>query len=139
MEVKDMKKLLVENNYKITKQREIVFNVLNENKGNHLSPEELHEIASKYDKDLGIATVYRTLVIFDKMNIVHKLDFDDKRYRYEIIRDDDKHQHHHLLCKDCGKIIEVEDNQFVGTVISAELDNGEIFFGRSDFFSRLKV
>ncbi len=33
MEVKDMKKLLVENNYKITKQREIVFNVLNENKG----------------------------------------------------------------------------------------------------------
>lgn len=38
-----------------------------------------------------------------------------------------------------GKIIEVEDNQFVGTVISAELDNGEIFFGRSDFFSRLKV
>ena len=110
MEVKDMKKLLVENNYKITKQREIVFNVLNENKGNHLSPEELHEIASKYDKDLGIATVYRTLVIFDKMNIVHKLDFDDKRYRYEIIRDDDKHQHHHLLCKDCGKIIEVEED-----------------------------
>ena len=47
MDVKDMKKLLVENNYKITKQREIVFNVLNENKGNHLSPEELHEIASK--------------------------------------------------------------------------------------------
>ena len=38
-----------------------------------------------------------------------------------------------------GKIIEVEDNQFVGTVISAELDNGEIFFGRSDFFSGLKV
>ena len=110
MEVKEMKKLLVENNYKITKQREIVFNVLNENKGNHLSPEELHEIASKYDKDLGIATVYRTLVIFDKMNIVHKLDFDDNRYRYEIIRDDDKHQHHHLLCKKCGKIIEVEED-----------------------------
>ena len=110
MEVKEMKKLLVENNYKITKQREIVFNVLNENKGNHLSPEELHEIASKYDKDLGIATVYRTLVIFDKMNIVHKLDFDDNRYRYEIIRDDDKHQHHHLLCKQCGKIIEVEED-----------------------------
>ena len=47
MEVKDMKKLLVENNYKITKQREIVFNVLNENKGNHLSPEELY---SSYQK-----------------------------------------------------------------------------------------
>ena len=49
MEVKDMKKLLVENNYKITKQREIVFNVLNENKGNHLSPEELHEIAKIWE------------------------------------------------------------------------------------------
>ncbi len=63
MEVKDMKKLLVENNYKITKQREIVFNVLNENKGNHLSPEELHEIASKYDKDLLQFTVLLLFLI----------------------------------------------------------------------------
>lgn len=105
-----MRKLLVDNSYKITKQREIIFNVLNENQGNHLSPEDLHELASKYDKEIGIATVYRTLVIFDKLNIVHKLDFDDNRYRYEIIREDDHHQHHHLLCKNCGKIIEVEED-----------------------------
>ncbi|MCI5997633.1 MAG: Fur family transcriptional regulator [Peptoniphilaceae bacterium] len=110
MDLKEMRKLLVDNSYKITKQREIIFNVLNENQGNHLSPEDLHELASKYDKEIGIATVYRTLVIFDKLNIVHKLDFDDNRYRYEIIREDDYHQHHHLLCKNCGKIIEVEED-----------------------------
>lgn len=110
MDLKEMRKLLVDNSYKITKQREIIFNVLNENQGNHLSPEDLHELASKYDKEIGIATVYRTLLIFDKLNIVHKLDFDENRYRYEIIREDNHHQHHHLLCKNCGKIIEVEED-----------------------------
>lgn len=110
MDLKEMRKLLVDNNYKITKQREILFTILDKNQGNHLSPEELHALASKVDKDLGIATVYRTLVIFDKLNVVHKLDFDDNRYRYEIIRDEDCHQHHHLLCKKCGKIIEVKED-----------------------------
>lgn len=110
MDLKEMRKLLIDNKYKITKQREILFTILDKNQGNHLSPEELHLLANKVDKDLGIATVYRTLVIFDKLNIVHKLDFDDNRYRYEIIRDDDSHQHHHLLCKKCGKIIEVKED-----------------------------
>lgn len=114
MTPRQLRELLVKNGYKVTKQRELVFQVLGENIGNHLSPEELHEVVSKYDSDIGIATVYRTLVIFDKLGVVHKLDFDDNRYRYEVIRDEDMHQHHHLLCKDCGKVIEVEEDYLEG-------------------------
>lgn len=113
MTARELRELLVKHGYKVTKQREIIFQVLSENMGNHLSPEELHDVVSEIDDDIGIATVYRTLVIFDKLGIVHKLDFDDNRYRYEIIRDED-HQHHHLLCKGCGKVIEVEEDYLDG-------------------------
>ena len=74
----------------------------------HLSPEELNEIVSKKDPEIGIATVYRTLLIFEELNLVYKLDFDDKRYRYELVDEDEDHHHHHIICTNCGKVDEVK-------------------------------
>ncbi|WP_099203227.1 Fur family transcriptional regulator [Miniphocaeibacter massiliensis] len=110
MDLGKLKELLIKNGYKVTKQREIIFNTLIENEESHLSPEELHEIVSKKDKDIGIATVYRTLLLFEELRLVYKLDFDDNRYRYEIVNDGEKHHHHHLVCTSCNKVIEVKDD-----------------------------
>lgn len=108
MELERLREILTKNSYKVTKQREIIYEALLNNDETHLSPEEIHEIASKKDKDLGIATVYRTLLLFEELNLVYKLNFEDNRYRYEIVAEDEKHQHHHLICTRCNKVQEVK-------------------------------
>lgn len=108
MTLDNLKQLLVKSNYKITRQREVIFQALLNNKEEHLSPEELHAIVSKEDKDIGIATVYRTLLLFEELGIVYKLDFDDNRYRYELVDEAEQHHHHHLICQKCGKVLEVK-------------------------------
>lgn len=106
MDLEKFKSILQNNGYKITKQREVIFETLLENSSEHLSPEELHLIVNKKDKDIGIATVYRALQLFEELNLVYKLNFDDNRYRYELTRDEE-HQHHHLICTQCNKVEEV--------------------------------
>lgn len=107
LDINMLNSLLAKNGYKITSQREIIFQVMLDNMGKHLSPEEIYEIVNKVDKDIGIATVYRTLLLFEELGIVYKDDFDDNRNRYEL-SSDEKHHHHHLICKNCNSIIEVK-------------------------------
>lgn len=108
MDIDNLRELLIKNGYKVTRQREIIFEALKENSGSHLSPEELHDIVIKKDSDIGIATVYRTLQLLDELKIVYKINFNDNRYRYEISSEDETHHHHHLICTNCNKVIEVK-------------------------------
>lgn len=107
MDVQIIRKILSENGYKNTAQRDAMFEVLRDNAGEHLSPEEIHEKLQDFGSHVGIATIYRTLQIFDSLGIVHKLDFDGRVYRYELASIDEEHQHHHLLCNRCDKVIEI--------------------------------
>lgn len=108
MDIDNLRELLIKNGYKVTKQREIIFEALKENSGSHLSPEELHDIVIKKDSDIGIATVYRTLQLLDELKVVYKINFNDNRCRYEISSEDETHHHHHLICTNCNKVIEVK-------------------------------
>ncbi|MBU5426703.1 transcriptional repressor [Tissierella pigra] len=94
--------------YKLTTQRRAILNVMIDNSEEHLSPEEVYNIVKKEYPDLGIATVYRTLQLFEKLNIICKLNFDDGCSRYELSTDSEGHHHHHLICLSCGKVIEVK-------------------------------
>ncbi len=107
MELQQMKAKLARNGYKNTVQREDMFLALKENAGEHLSPEQLFEVLRAQGRHIGIATIYRTLQIFDSLDIVRKLDFDGRAYRYEISDDHDVHQHHHLICERCESVTEV--------------------------------
>ncbi|MGO3017909.1 MAG: Fur family transcriptional regulator [Anaerococcus sp.] len=107
MDVKQLRKIFEKNNHKFTKQREIIFNVLNDSKAKHLTPEELFSIVHQKNKQVGIATVYRTLNIFEELGIVNKQEFTNSINTYELITDDNAH-HDHLICKKCGKIVEDE-------------------------------
>lgn len=61
--------------------------------------------------DTGIATVYRTLELFQAFNIINSMDFGDGRKRYEFGEVEGKsHHHHHLICTKCGAIIEVNED-----------------------------
>ncbi len=105
-------KALGDNGYKTTTQRVLVYDILKENKDQHLSTEEIYDLIKNKNPRMGIATIYRTLQLFEEIRLVYKHNFDDGYSRYEILstNNTEVHQHHHLLCKKCGKIIEVKED-----------------------------
>ncbi|GFR36389.1 Fur family transcriptional regulator [Thermobrachium celere] len=105
-----LKQSLKNKGYKLTPQRRAVLNVIMENEGKHLSSEEIYDIVKQDCPDIGLATVYRTLNLLEKMGVICKMNFDDGCNRYELVRDEEDHQHHHLVCKGCGRVEEVEDD-----------------------------
>lgn len=103
-----IKEKLKRGGYKFTTQRRAILKVIVDNFDEHLSSDEVYNIVNKEYPELGIATVYRTLQLFEKLNIVCKLNFDDGCSRYELSAGSENHHHHHLICLSCGKVIEVK-------------------------------
>lgn len=100
--------ILQKKGYKYTNQRENVLRILLENRESHLSCEEVHMIVARESKDVGIATVYRTLQLFELLGIVYRINFDDGVSRYELDLGTENHHHHHLICTECGSVTEVK-------------------------------
>nr|WP_303874487.1 Fur family transcriptional regulator [Tepidanaerobacter acetatoxydans] len=100
---------LKERECKLTPQRRATLDVLIENQSKHLSTEDIYELVKDKFPDIGLATIYRTLQLFDDINIIKKLDFNDGCYRYEL-SEDQRHQHHHLICIKCGSVYEFDDD-----------------------------
>ena len=103
-----VKNILRDNGYKFTNQRRDIYTVFMDNKGKHLTTEDVFNIVKKQNSDLGIATVYRTILLFENLGIISRLSFEDGVIRYELKCDDTAHRHHHLICLDCHKISEVK-------------------------------
>jgi Fur family ferric uptake transcriptional regulator len=104
----NVKEILKDNGYKYTGQRAKIFDVFVKHSDKHLSTEDVYDYISKDFPEIGIATVYRTLMLFEKLEILYKISFDDGVVRYEIKSSESGHRHHHLICLNCQKIIEVK-------------------------------
>ena len=96
--------------YRVTGQRQAVLNGIIKNEGKHLSSEEIYELVKLDFPEIGLATVYRTLFLLEEMELIHKIDLDDGRGRYELSRNNEEHLHHHLVCTRCGTISEVKED-----------------------------
>lgn len=107
MNIEDYKEILKKEGYKLTYQRKIILNTIIEHHSEHLSCDDIFNIVRKKHLEIGIATIYRTLQLFEELKIVHRVNFDDGFSRYELIRGTEDH-HHHLVCLECGKVIEVK-------------------------------
>ena len=100
-----IEKLCVEKGMRMTDQRRIVARVLSTAK-DHPDVEELYRRAHAEDPHISIATVYRTVRLFEEAGIIERHDFRDGRSRYEEAPD----QHHdHLIDMRSGKVIEFVD------------------------------
>ncbi|ADY55971.1 ferric uptake regulator, Fur family [Syntrophobotulus glycolicus DSM 8271] len=109
-ELSDFSKVLKENGYKFTNQRKYVYEVLMENGGKHLNSQEIYELVKNKYPDIGVATVYRTLTLLEDMELIDGVDFEDGFRRYEVIKGEEEHRHHHLICLECGIIKEMEED-----------------------------
>ena len=87
---------------KMTEQRKIIVKVLSSSK-DHPDVELVYKRASKIDKNIGIATVYRTIRLFEENNIIEKHEFKDGKFRYEEVPEE---HHDHLIDINTGEITE---------------------------------
>ena len=78
MDTNVYKKTLQDSGYKLTKQRKDILMVMIEHHDKHLSCDEIYRYVTVRNKELGIATVYRTLQLFESLNMVYKINFDEK-------------------------------------------------------------
>ena len=92
---------------RMTDQRRVIARVL-EAATDHPDVEELHRRAAKIDARISIATVYRTVKLFEDAGIVAKHDFRDGRSRYEPVPDE---HHDHLIDLRTGKVVEFRDEE----------------------------
>ena len=97
-DIEDIKIYLKSKGYKLTAQRECILSVIIENRDKHLTIDEIYNYVNKRNKTIGIATVYRTIVLFEELGVLSKLVFDGRVIRYELSSFDEEHMHHHLIC-----------------------------------------
>jgi Fur family transcriptional regulator, ferric uptake regulator len=107
-EIIKLKENLKGKGYKLTPQRRAIVDSIIDNEGKHLTAEEIYDFVKIGCPEIGLATVYRTIILLEELGIVSKLDLGDGCSRYELIHDEESHHHHHLVCSNCGKVIEVE-------------------------------
>jgi Fur family transcriptional regulator, ferric uptake regulator len=100
-----IERLCIERGLKMTGQRRVVARVLSE-AGDHPDVEELYRRASALDQHISIATVYRTVRLFEEKGILERRDFGGGRARYEPSEDGN---HYHLIDVETGKVIEFQD------------------------------
>jgi len=97
--------------YKFTPQRKAILDVVASHVGSHLSSEEIYDFVKVSNPEIGLATVYRTVQLLVELDVLSKLNLDDGFVRYEMNdHEGDQHHHHHLICSECGKIIEVKED-----------------------------
>jgi Fur family ferric uptake transcriptional regulator len=102
-----IEKLCVEKGMRMTDQRRVVARVLS-GAQDHPDVEELYRRAHAADPHISIATVYRTVRLFEEAGIIERHDFRDGRSRYEEAPDT---HHDHLIDMKSGQVIEFADSE----------------------------
>jgi len=102
----DFDKRLKTRGYRLTPQRRAVYEVLVENAGRPMKPEEISATCSERGAAVGMATVYRALELFCELGMARHVHLHESASYYELL-DEDEH-HHHLVCVGCGAIRPVE-------------------------------
>ena len=102
-----LEQLCSEKGLKMTEQRRVIARVLSD-ASDHPDVEQLYQRATAVDSRISIATVYRTVKLFEEANILERHDFGDGRARYEEVPDE---HHDHLIDVKSGDVIEFRNDE----------------------------
>ncbi|MEE1672334.1 ferric iron uptake transcriptional regulator [Agarivorans aestuarii] len=92
---------------KVTLPRMKILELLQTPNNQHISAEDLYKLLIDQGEEIGLATVYRVLNQFDDAGIVTRHHFEGGKSVFEL---NSQHHHDHLVCLDCGKVIEFNDD-----------------------------
>tara|TARA_B110000438_G_scaffold301999_1_gene358395 strand:+ start:4055 stop:4465 length:411 start_codon:yes stop_codon:yes gene_type:complete len=100
--ISDIENKCIKKGVRLTEQRKLIAKVMSESE-DHPDVDELHKRVNKIDSKISIATVYRTVKLFEESGILAKHDFKGNKARYEQAPDE---HHDHLIDINTGEIIE---------------------------------
>jgi Fur family ferric uptake transcriptional regulator len=103
----DVEALCLKKGLRITEQRRVIARVLSE-VDDHPDVEALHRRVAAVDPRISIATVYRTVKLFEESGIIERHEFQGGRSRYETVQDE---HHDHLIDVETGNVIEFHDDE----------------------------
>jgi Fur family ferric uptake transcriptional regulator len=116
-----IEQLCLEKGMKMTEQRRVIARALSESK-DHPDVDQVYQRASELDPRISIATVYRTVRLFEEANILERHDFGDGRARYEEAGG--REHHHHLINLRTGEVVEFESEELEALKRKIALDLG---------------
>ena len=108
----DLKKICQEKGLRMTDQRSIIADIITELGGHPAGHPDVNLIymkASEKDNNISIATVYRTVKLFEEYGVIEKHDFKDGRSRYEPIQESNHHDH--LIDIESGDVYEFSNSE----------------------------
>ncbi len=91
--------------YRLTPQRMMIVTAL-EHSPDHISAEEIYARVAATYPHVNISTVYRTLDLLKKLNLVYEIDLGEGRVRYHA---EESGHHHHLVCQGCNRVIDIDE------------------------------
>ena len=115
-----IEKLCAEKNMRMTTQRRVIARVLSVAQ-DHPDVEEVHRRAVEVDSSVSIATVYRTVRLFEEAGILERHDFGDGRSRYEEATDD---HHDHLINIKTGEVVEFTNAEIEALQVRIAKEHG---------------
>ncbi len=96
---------LREQGYRMTPQRLMILSAIH-GTDHHISAEEIYDQVRARYPNVNISTVYRTLELLKELGLVTETDLGGGRFRYHSV---EKGHHHHLVCRKCGRILELDE------------------------------
>jgi Fur family ferric uptake transcriptional regulator len=97
---------LREKGYRLTPQRRMILEAI-EHSDEHISAEEIYALVTAKYPDVNISTVYRTLELLKKLNMVYEINLGEGRIRYHA---EESGHHHHLVCQSCGAVVDIDES-----------------------------
>jgi Fur family ferric uptake transcriptional regulator len=104
----------------LTTQRRLLLELMRDAEG-HIDAKELYQRARAKDESIGWATVYRSLNLFKELGLVDEMRLGKIRCYYEVKQ---SAEHQHLVCKGCGKIMEIQNPHFQKLVKAVRREHG---------------
>ncbi len=105
----DLNDYMLKRGLRSTEQRRLIIDTFFSDLGEHITIDSLLKQVRAIDARVGYATVYRTMKLLSESGVVQEHKFGDGFTRYELA--DEQAHHDHLVCLECGKIIEFEEPQ----------------------------
>lgn len=108
---KKFREILSKQGYRVTTARETTFKLLMSP-----DPQSIGDLLQKADKTVDRVSVYRSIELFEKLGIVHRI-YIGWKYKLEL-SDEFMEHHHHLSCLKCGQIIDIDDEKHIEDFIT---------------------
>jgi Fe2+ or Zn2+ uptake regulation protein len=106
----NLKQALASDGYRLTDARKATFKLLVSSE-----PQSMSEVLAKANGKVDRVSIYRNVEVFEKLGIVHRI-YVGWKYKIEL-SDEFMTHHHHLSCLECGKIIDIEDEEHIDKFI----------------------